>query len=73
MVGDGLDEEEEEGMMSKAITKDEGGKKSSESGEGMCESAQGTQEVEARRGAGITLEVEVSLDKDGSEESSKVI
>jgi hypothetical protein len=29
--------------------------------------------VEARRGAGITLEVEVSLDKDGSEESSKVI
>jgi hypothetical protein len=49
MVGDGRDkEEEEEGMMSKAITEDEGGKKFSEGGEGMCESTQGTQEVEAR-------------------------
>jgi hypothetical protein len=74
MVGDGRgEEEEEEGMISKAITEDESGNKSFEGGEGMCESAQGTHEVEAKRGAGITLEVEVSLDKDGSEESSKVI
>jgi len=52
MVGDGRDEEEEEeGMMSKVITEDEGGKKSSEGGEGMCESSQGTHEVEARREA----------------------
>jgi hypothetical protein len=49
MVGDGREEEEVEGMMSKAITKDEGGKNSSKGGEGMCESTQGTQEVEAMR------------------------
>ncbi|KAB5519347.1 hypothetical protein DKX38_023666 [Salix brachista] len=43
--GDGRNEEQEEGMMSKAITNEEGGNKASKGGEGMCELAQGTQEV----------------------------